>query len=127
MILNYFTLQKKCPYSELFWSVFSRIWTEYGETRSISPYSVRMRENTDQNNSEYGHSSRSFSFITDPCRRIVEGKAIPNLVQEVKDVKIPPLILGDGAFKMLYSRMISATLTIKKVVQSSLQKVHLEE
>ena len=25
----------------------------------ISPYSVRMRENTDQNNSEYGHFSRS--------------------------------------------------------------------
>ena len=24
---------------------FSRIWTEYGEIRSISPYSVRMREN----------------------------------------------------------------------------------
>ena len=22
---------KKCPYSELFWSIFSRIWTEYGE------------------------------------------------------------------------------------------------
>ena len=27
--------------------------------RSISPYSVRMRENTDQNNSEYGHILRS--------------------------------------------------------------------
>ena len=25
------------------------------EKTSISPYSVRMRENTDQNNSEYGH------------------------------------------------------------------------
>ena len=24
---------------------FSRIWTEYGEIRSISPYSVRMRQN----------------------------------------------------------------------------------
>ena len=53
------SLRKKCPYSEFFWSVFSRIWTEYGEIRSISPYSVRMRENTDQNNSEYGHFSRS--------------------------------------------------------------------
>ena len=31
-----------------FWSVFSCIWTEYGEIRSISPYSVRMWENTDQ-------------------------------------------------------------------------------
>ena len=31
-----------------FWSVFSRIQTEYGEIRSISPYSVRMRANTEQ-------------------------------------------------------------------------------
>ena len=31
-----------------FWSVFSRIRTEYGEIQSISPYSVQMRENTDQ-------------------------------------------------------------------------------
>ena len=38
---------------------FSRIWTEYGEIRSISPYSVRMRENADQNNSEYSHFLRS--------------------------------------------------------------------
>ena len=30
------------------WSIFSRIWTEYGEILGISPYSVRMRENTDQ-------------------------------------------------------------------------------
>ena len=28
----------------------------------ISPHSVRMRENTDQKNSEYGHFSRSDSF-----------------------------------------------------------------
>ena len=49
-------------YSELLWSAFSRIWTEYGEIRSISPYSVRMRENTDQNHSECGQFSCSSSF-----------------------------------------------------------------
>ena len=47
-------MRKKCPYSELFWSAFFRIGTEYGET----PYSVPMRENADQNNSEYGHFLR---------------------------------------------------------------------
>ena len=31
-----------------FWSVFSRIWTKYGKIQSISPYSVHMRENTNQ-------------------------------------------------------------------------------
>ena len=49
------TLRKKYPYWELFWSVCSQI-------RCISPYSVQMRENTDQNNPEYGHFSRSGTF-----------------------------------------------------------------
>ena len=48
-----------CPYSELFWSIFSRIRTEYGETIRISSYSVQIGENTDQYNSEYGHFFRS--------------------------------------------------------------------
>ena len=30
------TLRKNCPYLELFWSIFSRIGTEYVEIRSIS-------------------------------------------------------------------------------------------
>ena len=49
------TLPEKCPYWEFFWSVFSRIWTEYGEIRSISLYLVRIRDNTYQKNSGCGH------------------------------------------------------------------------
>ena len=48
------TLREKCPYSELFWSVLSRIRTEYEEILRISSYSFQMRENTDQNKPEYG-------------------------------------------------------------------------
>ena len=55
------TLRENFPYSEFFWSAFSRIRTEYVDIRSISPYSVRMRENTDQKNSEEGHFSRRLS------------------------------------------------------------------
>ena len=52
------TLREKCLYySELFWSAFSRIRTEYRE--ALSPYSVRMWENADQINSEHGHFLRS--------------------------------------------------------------------
>ena len=47
------SLHEKWPYSAFFWSIFSRIWTEYLEIRSISPYLVRMRENTNQKNSKY--------------------------------------------------------------------------
>ena len=56
------SLRGKCPYLELFWSSLSRIWNEYAETLRISPYSVRMRENEDQNNSEYGHFLRSVEW-----------------------------------------------------------------
>ena len=36
-----------------FCSVFPRIQTEYGEIQSISPYSARMRGNTDQKKTPY--------------------------------------------------------------------------
>ena len=39
---------KSVQIRSFFWSVFSRIRTEYGEMRSISPYSDRMRENMDK-------------------------------------------------------------------------------
>ena len=58
-----FSLRKKCPYSALFWSACSRIRTEYEEIWSICPYSARMRENAQQNKSEYGHFSRSAQSV----------------------------------------------------------------
>ena len=48
------TLPKKCLYSEFFWCVFSRIWPEYGDLQSKSPYSVQMRENCDFGNPKFG-------------------------------------------------------------------------
>ena len=36
----------------IFWSAFPRIWTEYEDLWSKSPYSVQIRENTDQKNFE---------------------------------------------------------------------------
>ena len=50
---------RKVSLSGVFWTVFFRIQTEYGEILRVSQYSVRMRENTDQKNSKYGHFSRS--------------------------------------------------------------------
>ena len=60
-------LRKKCPFSGLFWSTFSRIQTEYGEIFCIFPYSVRTRENTDQNNPENEHFLRSATFLLNNC------------------------------------------------------------
>ena len=60
-LINYFTLRKKRWYSESFWSVFSRIWTEYWVRLRIFPYSIWMRETMDQNNCKYGRFLRSVS------------------------------------------------------------------
>ena len=50
ILLRYkiFQCAKSVQIQSFFWSVFSRIRTEYGEIFRISPYSVRMRKNTDQ-------------------------------------------------------------------------------
>ena len=55
------SLHEKYSYSQSLWSVFPRIRT--GKILRITPYSARMRENTDQKNSEYRHFSRSVSFL----------------------------------------------------------------
>ena len=39
-------------------------------------YSVRMRENTDQNNSEYGHVLRSESFTVENNRNVDPGRIL---------------------------------------------------
>ena len=57
------TLCVNCPYSELFWSAFSRIRTECGEIRS----------NADKNNFEYGHFWRSAIFVKMLHHRCLTG------------------------------------------------------
>ena len=42
------SLLRKCLNTELFWSLFPPIWTEYGNLQSKFPRSVQTRENTDQ-------------------------------------------------------------------------------
>ena len=57
MNLSLLTLRKKCPirsYPGWHFPIFGKT-----EILRISPHSVRMQENVDQNNSEYGHFLRS--------------------------------------------------------------------
>ena len=60
--LKNYALREQFPYSELFWSVFSRIRIECGNILRISPYSVRIREKTNQNNSTQGDILRSHEY-----------------------------------------------------------------
>ena len=61
---------------------FSRIRTECGEIRIISPYSVQMRGNTDQKNSEYGYFSRSVYF--DMIMNFATAQSISLIVAAIK-------------------------------------------
>ena len=46
--ITHIALHKKCPYSKLFWSAFSHIWTEYGEIQSkCVKMRTRITPNTD--------------------------------------------------------------------------------
>ena len=95
-----------CPYSEFYWSAFSRIWTEYEEILRISPYSVRMRENTEQKNSKYGHFlcselfcgefsnfSQNRLFYTTPPGDCYCHEDFKRRIEK-KNLKIPELILS---------------------------------
>ena len=99
-----FTLREKCPYSEFFWSAFSRIWTEYGEIRSITSYSVQMRENTDPENSEYEHFSWSFS------KRI-----------------ITVLFINFGTFVPINENIVNQNIFVNKILPVSFINIWLEE
>ena len=47
----------------VFWSTLSHIWSKYKEILRIAPYSVQMRENRDQKNSEYENFLRNEFFL----------------------------------------------------------------
>ena len=82
----------KCPYSELIWSTFPCIRTEYEETLRLSPYSVRIRENADQNNSKYRHFSRC-EYDYESLERILNLQAEDNLT-----LKLAPLLLFEKIY-----------------------------
>ena len=65
-------LRKKCPYSELFWSAFSRIRTEYGEIRSIRSKCEKMRARITPNTDTF----HAVHLLSDWCLLI--GQTIVN-------------------------------------------------
>ena len=78
-MLTAFHIQSSLRKKKFIWPVFSRIWPEYGEILRISAYSVQMRENTDQKNSEYGHFLRSEQLV---CKQLTLKK---NTVETIRN------------------------------------------
>ena len=96
----------KCPYSEFFWSVFSRNRTEYGEILRISPYLVQMPENTGQKSSEYGHFLRSAFYIFSEaklgvdCIIFIAGNTLINDVDNIPWIIKMFLLPNQKRFKL---------------------------
>ena len=70
---------KSAQIRSFFWSVFSRIRTEYREILCISPYSVRMRKIRLVKNSVFGHFSLSVS-IANMMQQILLKDNLPFLI-----------------------------------------------
>ena len=78
--LNYnLPLCEKCPYSELFWSAFSRIWTSYGETLQCECGKMRIRitPNTDTFYAVYFLDLENFTHFM--SQKIISGFTQLNL------------------------------------------------
>ena len=54
---------KSAQIRSFFWILFSRIRTEYGDIRSMSPYSVRMREKLEKTRTRITPNTDSFYAI----------------------------------------------------------------
>ena len=95
--------------------IFSH-WTEYRDIRSISQYSVWIRRNTDQNNSEYGHISRS-DYKRNFCMNtpLLTFNAVDNLIIVDNSCLFtrPPfkqIFVTDKSLLQVYSKTLLETL-----------------
>ena len=94
---------KSVQIRSFFWSVFFRIRTEYREIRSISPYSVQMRENTVQK------KRRIWTLFTQ-CRALSQ--------RSIKDLLILSLY-----FTSSVSFVVFHIISLQRTLNSHAQKV----
>ena len=86
-----------CVKSVLIWSFSGPYFTAFRlnmESCSVSPYSVRMRENTDQKNSEYGHYARSVNHVlNNPIFHTITGKNFSSTIAKSPTFTVDKLSL----------------------------------
>ena len=68
-----------CPNTEFFWSVFSRIWTEYGDLLRKSPYSVQIWKIRTRKKPVFGQFSHTDVFKNSVNDKILYYIIIANL------------------------------------------------
>ena len=106
---------KSVQIRSFFWSVFTYIWTEYGDLLRKSPCSVQMQKIRSRKNSVFGHFSRSSCIqnktFTCNCRG---SPLFDELVRQVLNERndLLKLYAGNGKLNTNYNRMISCTKSI---------------
>ena len=91
------SLREKCPFSEILWFVFFRIWTKYGE--------IRTRKTPN------GHFSGSQSLPVF-TRFLFQQKHLSREVLKEATVKYLSKVLGEKLLLKLVSRIANVQLTI---------------
>ena len=71
------------------WSVFSRIWTEYGDLWSKSPYLAKIRENMDQEKLRIWALYMQWLFFTKIFKKALL-MSLPNVIYFLKWFRITP-------------------------------------
>ena len=74
-----------------FWSAFSRIRTKYGDLRRKSPYSVQMRENTDQQKTPY--LDTFYAVIVQVLTNLLEMSQVKSALSRKSTVRLTKFCL----------------------------------
>ena len=104
-LLQWYILRKKYPYSELFWSSLFPHFPHLDWIRSISPYSVRMRENEGKMRIRVTLNTDSFYavlfYIAISLNRIFPLRwwfMISILLKSLRRLKLAKVLLKDSIF-----------------------------
>ena len=117
-----FSLRKKCPYLELFWSAFFSHFPVFGLILCISPYSVRMRENARKMLNRTNPNTYTFYtvFVSTDKRR-QPARMFPKLASLKKATfKSICIILEDQQPAIL----CKVTVRVKHTIYNPCRKVH---
>ena len=106
----YAVLQReKCPYPEFFWSVFSRIWTEYGKILTLFTHFSLFHYGTNLNQLRNGIGNYSeFSKISN-SNLIYFDNGIVRIMSEIYGVRIDSSLKSSTVFTQSFDMVLNTS------------------
>ena len=129
-LLQWYILRKKYPYSELFWSSLFPHFPHLDWIRSISPYSVRMRENAGKMRIRVTLNTDSFYavlfYIAISLNRIFPLRwwfMISILLKSLRRLKLAKVLLENSIFN--WKQKKPKKTTSKNITQTFIERKQL--